>query len=152
MLDLRLIRREPDLVRAGLTRRGDALDALDRVITLDETQRDLGRQRDELRAKVKELSGQVGRLHRDGRADEAAAIQVESRVVGEEERALTAEADAIAAEIRDLLLRINNLPADDVPDGLSEADNPVVRTVGPMVDAFGPEQRAVLVAERRRQA
>lgn len=141
MLDLRLIRREPDLVRAGLTRRGDDLDALDRVITLDETQRDLGRQRDELRAKVKELSGQVGKLHRDGRGDEAEAIQAESRVVGEEERVLTAEADAIATEIRDLLLRINNLPADDVPNGLSEADNPVVRTVGPPVDTFGPEQR-----------
>ena len=141
MLDLRLIRREPDLVRAGLTRRGDDLEPLDQVIELDERHRDLGRQRDELRAKVKELSGQVGQLHRDGRGDEAETIQAESRAVGVAEKHLAAEADTVAAEIRGLLLRINNVPADDVPDGVSEADNPILRTVGPPVDAIGDHQR-----------
>jgi seryl-tRNA synthetase len=141
MLDLRLIRREPDLVRAGLSRRGDDLEPLDQVIELDRTHRDLGRQRDELRAKVKGLSGQVGQLHRDGRGDEAEAIQAESRAVGDQEKQLTAEAEVIAAEIRELLLRINNLPAADVPDGAGEADNPVLSTVGPAPDTFGDHQR-----------
>jgi seryl-tRNA synthetase len=141
MLDLRLIRREPDLVRDGLTRRGDDLAPLEQVIELDRRGRELGQRRDELRAEVKALSRQVGELHRDGRGDEAEALQDRSRAVGDEEKAAAAEADEVGAEIRDLLLRINNVPATDVPDGADESDNPVLRTVGPEPGSFAAHQR-----------
>ena len=141
MLDLRLIRRDPDLVRSGLQRRGDDLEPLERVIDLDRRHRELAQQRDRTRARVKELSRQVGELHREGRGDEAGALQAESRALGEEEKHLAAEAEELAGAVRELLLRINNLPAADVPDGTGEEDNPVLRQVGPDPGTYRDHQR-----------
>ena len=62
--------------------------------------------------------------------------------MGEESKAVDAEAAAVAAELRDALLRTPNLPSPDAPDGLSEADNQVVRIEGfDGPDAYGPHQR-----------
>ena len=65
----------------------------------------------------------------------------ESRALGEEERSLDAEVTRLADEVRDLLLRTPNLPADDCPDGAGEQDNVVVRTEGFDPDAYGDHQR-----------
>ncbi|MCU1358710.1 MAG: serS [Acidimicrobiales bacterium] len=141
MLDIRRIRTEPDVVKAALARRGIDGSDIDRVAALDEQQRRLAAERDEVRVQVKALSKQVGALHRDGKADEAAAAQAQSRALGEREQTLAAEAAAAAAEVRELLLRIPNLPHPDAPDGASEADNPVVRVVGFDPDGYEPAQR-----------
>lgn len=142
MLDLRRIRNEPDAVRAALARRGgDAADTLDRIVELDERQRALAAQRDELRAKVKALSKEVGRLRGQGDAGAAEAKMAESRALGDEERAVTAEAAALEAEVRDLLLRTPNTPSDDCPDGAGEEDNVVLRVEGYDESAYGEHQR-----------
>ena len=141
MLDVRRIRNEPDVVRAGLARRGADLAAVDRVLELAERQRSIGAERDELRARVNATSKQIGALHRDGKADEAEALKAESKALGEQERKLAAEADAAGEELRQTLLLIPNLPSDDAPDGAGEADNVVLRTHGPLPDTFGEHQR-----------
>ncbi|MCU1455464.1 MAG: serS [Acidimicrobiales bacterium] len=141
MLDIRRIRTEPDAVKAALGRRGIDTSDVDRVLELDARWRSLGTERDELRNRIKGLSKQVGALHRDGKADEAAAAQAESRELGDRERALAEETAAIEAEIRGLLLVIPNLPHPDAPDGASDADNPELRVVGLDRDAYGPHQR-----------
>ena len=82
MLDIRLIRNDLDAVKTALARRGGGTEALDELAALDRRQRELATRRDELRAEVKELSRTVGALHRDGRADDAAALQEQSRAVG----------------------------------------------------------------------
>ncbi len=125
-----------------MARRGapDLLDQLDRVAALDERAREIVSQRDALRAQVNELSKQVGGLRRDGRADEAEALQAESRALGEHEKTLADESDGLQAEIRELLLRIPNLPHPDAPDGAGEHDNPVVK--GPFLpESFAEHQR-----------
>ena len=141
MLDIRRIRSEPHDVKAALARRGLDGSEVDRALELDEAQRRLNGERDDLRARIKSLSKQVGTLHKEGRADEAAEVQAESRAEGERERQLAAEAEAVAAELRDLLLRIPNLPHPDAPGGASDADNPVLRVVGYDPDGYGPHQR-----------
>jgi seryl-tRNA synthetase len=142
MLDLRLIRSEPDAVRAGLSRRGgDAAANVDRILELDLEQRRIGAERDELRARIKVLSKEVGRLRGQGATAEAEALMAESRALGDEEKGFDVESDRIDAEVRDLLLRTPNLPADDCPDGASEADNVVLRTEGFDPDRYGPHQR-----------
>ena len=122
VLDIRRIRNDHDAVRAGLARRGDeaVLDELERVRGLDETARRVVAERDELRARIKSLSAEVGALRRDGKAEDAEALQAESRDLGLQEKDLDAEADRLATEVRDLLLAIPNIPADDAPDGASE--------------------------------
>jgi seryl-tRNA synthetase len=142
VIDIRLLRSAPAEVRAAMTRRGapDLLDQLDRVAALDERAREIVSQRDALRAQVNELSKQVGGLRRDGRADEAEVLQAESRALGEHEKTLADESDGLQAEIRELLLRIPNLPHPDAPDGAGEHDNPVVK--GPFLpESFAEHQR-----------
>jgi len=141
MLDLRLIRNEPDLVRAGLARRGEATAVLDEVIALDAEHRALTARRDGLRAEIRSISNQVGALHREQRADEAGALQEESRALGAEEKELDARSDALQSEITQHLLRLPNLPAADCPDGAGEADNVVVRVEGPPPESYQPYQR-----------
>ena len=141
MLDIRRLRNEPDVVRAGLARRGADGAVVDRVLQLDERQRSLGVERDELRARVNAASKEIGGLHRDGRAAEAEALKAESKALGEREKELAAAADTAGEELRQLLLRIPNLPSPDAPDGASEADNVVVRTHGPGPDTFAEHQR-----------
>lgn len=142
MLDIRRFRSDPDAVRAGLSRRGgDAAAHVDRIIELDVRQRALGTERDDLRALVKVLSKDVGRLHGQGDAARAESLTVESRALGEREKALDVEVDALSLEMRDLLLRTPNLPADDCPDGAGEADNVVLRIEGFDPDAYGEHQR-----------
>jgi seryl-tRNA synthetase len=134
MLDVRRIRTEFDGVRAGLVRRGDDPLPLERARVLDERQRELAAERDDVRARVNQISKQVGGLRRDGKADDAEALQSESRVLGERERVLDDETTEVSTELRDLLLRIPNTPADDAPDGGDERDNVVVS-----VNDFDPE-------------
>ncbi len=141
MIDLRRLRTEPDAVRAALARRGIDLGALDRIIELDRRQRTVASERDEIRNRIKAISADVGRLHKEGRKDEAGALQAESRALGEREHALDADADALAAEIRAELLVVPNLPADDCPDGAGEHDNVVVSVYGYDPDGYAPHQR-----------
>jgi len=141
MLDLRRIRTEPEAIAAGLARRGVDASDLHRVAALDEQQRRVAADRDDLRSRVKALSKEVGLLHREGKADEAAARQAESRALGEREQALAAEPAPGPRRIRDLLLRIPNVPHADAPDGATDADNPVVRVVGYDPDGYREHQR-----------
>lgn len=141
MLDIRRIRTETAEVKAALARRGIDTSDVDQVIALDQQQRALASERDELRRRIKDLSKQVGLLNRDGRADDAAEAQAESRSLGEREHDLAATSTELAAQIRDLLLVIPNTPHADAPDGASDADNPVVRVVGFDPDGYGTHQR-----------
>ncbi|MDP6696511.1 MAG: serine--tRNA ligase [Acidimicrobiales bacterium] len=130
MIDVRLLRSDPDSVKAAIGRRGEDTGPLDRVLALDVQQRQLGEERDAFRNEVRNISQEVGDLHRQERGDEAASLQERSRELGDKADALSDEADALAGEIRDLLLRIPNIPADECPDGANEHDNVVTWVEG----------------------
>ena len=138
---MRAIRRDPDIARQGLRRRGEDPGVIDEVLELDEAQRALGTQRDDLRNQVKRLSREVGQLRRDGRDDEAQGLQDQSRALGAEEKVKATEADELGDRIRALLLTIPNLPAADCPDGAGEADNVELRRVGFDPDGYAEHQR-----------
>ena len=143
MIDIRLFRTDPDLVRTALGRRGSAelLAQVERVIELDAQAREIVAARDRARAEVNDLSKQVGQLRRSGDVAGAEALQERSRALGDDERGLAAEHDALQVEIRDLLLRIPNLPHTDAPDGADDSENPVV--VGPvgLLDEYPAHRR-----------
>lgn len=129
MLDLRLIRTEPELVRRALARRGGgAFDTVvDRVLALDEVRRGAVTASDALKARRNEVSRTVGELKRAG-ADAAALVE-EMREVGQEIARLDREVTEADAGIRDLLLSTPNLPLDEVQPGGVDA-NEVVRSHG----------------------
>lgn len=141
MLDVRRIRSEPDAVRAGLARRGADLDALDRVLAIDEQLRAVTTERDQLRGQVNAVSKEIGELFKAGEREQAEEKKAESKRLGDREKELAARADELEADIRDALLRIPNLPSPDAPDGASEADNVVLRSHGPGPETFADHQR-----------
>jgi len=141
MLDVRRLRTEFDAVAMGLTRRGEDLAPIERARVLDERQRNLAAERDEVRAQVKQLSKLIANLRRNGETEEAEALQAESRTLGQREAVLDEETTELAVELRDLLLQIPNVPALDAPDGADERDNVVLRVEGFDPDGYGMHQR-----------
>jgi seryl-tRNA synthetase len=143
VIDVRLLRTDPDGVRAALARRGssEVLDQLARATEVEVAVRDNQSRRDGLRAEINELSKQVGLKRREGDADGAEALQAQSRALGEQEKAAADELEVIQAELRDLLLRIPNLPHPDAPDGASEDDNPVIK--GPFLPESFPDYQRI---------
>ena len=143
MIDVRLLRNDPESVRAALARRHkpELLTQLDSAITLDGRLRDITVRRDQIRARVNELSKSVGTARRDGDTATAERLQTESRGLGDDEKSLADEFDAIQAELREVLLRIPNLPHPSAPDGTSDAENPVVVGPNQMPTSFASHQR-----------
>ena len=141
MIDIRLLRTDPQAGKAAIARRGEDPSGLDRVVELDAQQRQLAEERDQVRNEVNTISKEVGGLHRDGKAEEAAELQAQSRELGAREEALSAEVDGLADEIREILLRVPNIPSEHTPEGLTEADNVVVRHEHWDPDAYGEHQR-----------
>ena len=143
MIDVRLLRSDLAGVREALGRRGksDVLVLLDEAVRHDGRSREITAERDTIRARVNELSKQVGGLRREGRTDEAEALQAESRVLGEKETTLSAEADTVQAALRECLLRIPNLPHPDAPSGADDSENPVIKGPVNMPSSFADHQR-----------
>lgn len=141
VLDVRLLRNEMERVRAGVASRGDDTAPLTEALNLDVRRRHLLARRDELRHEVKQLSGEIGRLHREGRSEEAAESTDRSRMLGDESRAVAAQADALGQRLEELLLRVANMPAEDCPVGAGAEDNPVLRVENFSDDGYARHQR-----------
>ncbi len=131
MIDIRLVRTEPDLVKTALARKGVPASDVDEILQLDTAFRATTQRQEEARARVKELSKEVGLAKRAGDDDKAAALSAESRELGDEQKELEAVANRAEAALRDALLVLPNLPADEAAEGRSDDDNPLVRSGGP---------------------
>ena len=141
VLDPRRLRTELEELKVGIARRGEDPSVLDRAAALDARQRELAGARDDVRARVKQLSVDVRDARRAGDDGAAERAMAESRLLGEEEKREAAEAEAVATELRDLLLTVSNVPAPDCPDGTSPEDNVVLRVEGDENRGYADYQR-----------
>lgn len=139
MLDIRRLRNDLDAVKAALATKNVDPSEVDAAAALDARVRELQGQRDDMRAQVKALSGEVGKARKAGDAAQADELQAKSRALGEEESKLANEVAALEAELRDRMLRIPNTPDPAALVGKSEDDNKVVR--GGEVPEYGDHQR-----------
>lgn len=124
MIDIKLIRESPELVREGLERRGDTF-ALDEIIERDLNYRRLLGKTEALRAEHKETSRQLGRSK-----EKSPQLIEEMRRLGEEISALQKQTREARSALDSLLLELPNIPHPDAPIGKSEANNVVVRSCG----------------------
>jgi seryl-tRNA synthetase len=131
MLDLKLIRDEPETIRQRLAVRGRAEygAALDQLLGLDEQRRSLISEVDGLRARRNEVSPEVGRLKKAGLHEEAEPLVLQMRELGDRMGELEARRDEVESQVRELLLNIPNLPEPAVPPGGEDA-NRVIREWG----------------------
>ncbi|MBK8481220.1 MAG: serine--tRNA ligase [Proteobacteria bacterium] len=143
MLDIKLIRETPELVRHSLERRNlhAALPDLERLIAIDADWRAQQGRCDELRARRNEVSQSIQRL---GAGERQRAID-EMRQLKDALARLEAQVDALHAQ-RDTLLRaLPNLIAPEVPAGLSDADNVEIARWGePRALGFAPRDHLAL--------
>jgi seryl-tRNA synthetase len=134
MIDLVQLRREPDIVKAALARRGVSSATMDEIIALDVEHRELLQEAERLRAEVKFLSRLVGEARRDKDTETAETLTEKSRALGEEERSATEAMERVATTLHGELLMIPNLPDPEVPDGLDESGNVELRRWWPGMD------------------
>jgi len=125
MLDLRLIRRDPQAVRAALARRGpQAAERLDRVVELDERWREATQAAEALRAEQKSASEEVAAGKREGR-DVSGTLE-HLKVLSAEVKARGEQARAAEAELQDVLRTLPNIPDPTA----AEPEDEVLRVVG----------------------
>ncbi len=136
MLDIKLIREQPDFVRAQLARRGADTAQVDEVLAFDEQRRALLKEVETLKATRNAVSKEIGKMKDAAERDAKIA---EMRTVGDRIAELDREVAAVEERQRAVMLEIPNLPHPDVPNGASEHDNIVVRTEGePRAFGFTP--------------
>ncbi len=137
MLDINLIRNQPDLVRQSLAARNEPAVTLDEIIALDAQRRDILKQSEQLRATRNTVSKEISRMKDP--AERAAKI-AEMRTVGDQIDTLETELKKIEAQLDELTARLPNIPDPRVPVGPDEDHNVVLRTVGePRAFDFEPK-------------
>ncbi len=125
MLDLKFIRQNPELVKAGAIKKHVKCD-VDRLLELDATKRELGQKVDELRARQREAGKAISKAEPSSRA----ALLEAQKTLKAELKELEDSLGALATEIETLHLEVPNVPAEGVPDGRDEADNVEIERVG----------------------
>ena len=120
MLDIKLIRENPEKINELLKRRNPDL-SVDEVIEIDVERRKIQARADELRAKRKAESQKIGELKKKG--ENTDAIQEDVRKIGDDIKQLEDEQSVLDERQRDLLLHIPNIPDETTPIGTSEDDN-----------------------------
>src|SRR3954466_13343715 len=113
MLDLRLIRRDPDAVRAGLARRGDA-ERLDEVLDLDEDWRAANAAAENLRHEQKAASDGIAGAN--GAREEAGPALQRMREMSAQVKALTERARTAEERLQGVLATLPNLPDPTAAD------------------------------------
>lgn len=138
MLDVKLIRTEPEKVRQALINRKADTEPIDRVLELDEQKRSLLTQTETLKAERNRVSEDISKMKKN-KVDATAEIE-RMRGVSQEIKELDTQVSDADAQLNDILLRIPNIPSDTVPVGMEAADNPTVRTWGePRKFGFEPK-------------
>ncbi len=122
MLDLKLLRSDPEAARVALERRG-AAELLDRVLALDARRRELLPQIEGLRAEQNEANGAIAEAKRTGGEAEAAIARM--RDVAGRAKALAEELAGVEAELQGVMSQLPNLPEAEAP-----AQDTVLREVG----------------------
>ncbi|MBR2589621.1 MAG: serine--tRNA ligase [Clostridia bacterium] len=139
MLDIKVIRENPDRVKQAMkNRNGDYDEIIDRVLACDEQRRELNSQADALKAKQNQASKQIPQIRKEG--GDIAPILAEMNEIKATIKGMDAKIAEVEAEQKNLILSIPNIPNDSVPIGKSDEDNVEIRRWGePKTFDFEPK-------------
>jgi seryl-tRNA synthetase len=129
MLDIALIRKQPDAVKARLATRGGSVhEQIDAVLRCDMQRRQAETKLQQLQADRNRISKEIGAKKRAG--EDTSEIEAQVRGFGDDMKRLNEEAAALDVEQRELLLSIPNLPHEQCPVGDHAGANPEIRVWG----------------------
>jgi serine--tRNA ligase len=125
MIDPKLLRTDPDLVRRSQEARGDSVELVDELVSADEARRSGIATHDRLRAEQKEL----GRLIPKAQGDEKTELLVRTKQLAADVKAAQEQSEAAGERFNELIMQLGNIVIDGVPRG-GEDDGLVIETVG----------------------
>lgn len=129
MLDIKVVRTEPDRVKVAMRSRNKDMDAeVDRVLAIDAQRRELSSQADALKARQNQASKEIPRIKKEG--GDVASLMEEMKNLSNEIKGLDGQIAALEAEQRNILLSIPNIPHESVPYGKDDKENQDMRHWG----------------------
>ena len=130
MLTLKLINEETERVIRGLEKKHfpNAKEAIDNVLAIDKKRREAQQELDKSLNEQKQLSGQIGRLMKEGKKDEAEQVKAQVAALKETSKQMDEQMAKAQEEMTTLLCQIPNIPYDEVPEGRAAEDNHVVKS------------------------
>ncbi len=147
MLELKVIRNNPDRIKEQLKLRGEQYSPLiDQLINLDQKRREVLQEVEALKQKKNEASKQIGLLKRNGENADAAIKETEDITLSIKN--MDEDVDKIDSEMHTILISLPNIVHTSVKQGIDEADNVLLRTVGePTKFSFEPKAHYELAEE-----
>ena len=132
MIDIKLIREDRELVKENIKKKfqDEKLPLVDEVYELDKKVREVQFKADGLKADKNKLSGEIGKLMKDGKKDEAEKIKKEIAKTAEEITTLEQEQEKLASEIKEKMMVIPQIMDPSVPIGKDDSENVEVQKFG----------------------
>ena len=121
MLDIKVVRTEPERVKEAMRSRNKDMDAeVDRVLAIDAQRRELSTQADVLKAEQNQASKTIPQIKKEG--GDISAIMERMKRLSEEVKGLDGQIAGLETEQRNILLSIPNIPHESVPYGKDDKD------------------------------
>ena len=139
MLDIKFVRANPELVKENIKKKfqDNKLVLVDEVIAIDEELRQIKAKADSMRARINSISGEIGKLMREKKVEEANQIKEEVRNINEKLVSLEAEEADLSAKLKKIMMTIPNIIDPTVPIGKDDSENvEVKRYLEPKVPEF----------------
>ena len=139
MIDIKLIRENKDLVKENIKKKfqDEKLPLVDEVFELDKRVREVQVKVDGLKAEKNKLSGEIGKLMKDGKRDEAEEIKKKIAEEADEISTLEKEQEELSRKIKDKMMVIPQIIDDSVPIGKDDSENVEVERFGePVVPEY----------------
>lgn len=131
MLDLKVLRNQPERVREGLQKRNADVSVLDAFAQIDERRRELITLTEQLKSQRNNVSREIAQKKKA--KEDAEDLVLEMRRVGDHIKEYDDEIRQLDEKLADILLSIPNIPHESVPVGTSEEENVVLRHWGEVV-------------------
>jgi seryl-tRNA synthetase len=128
MLDINFIRNNPDKVKQAIALKHENAASIDQILEVDAQRRSMIHACEQLKSKRNEKSKEVSELKKKGQ--DASQIIEETKKIGDDIKSFEEKQKELDTQITNLMLRIPNIPAADVPIGKDEKDNVVVKAWG----------------------
>lgn len=129
MLDIKVVRENPERVKAAVKSRNGNLDAeIDQLLAIDEERRQLGQKGDALKQQQNEASKKIPQIKKEG--GDVSAIFEEMGKIKAQVKELDEKLAELSAKQKELLLEIPNIPDESVPLGKDDSENVEVRRWG----------------------